>query len=170
MRRRFSSRSRAATVKRAALCPLIALCGPSRWAPTKTCTVAFLCVCVCVFVCVYLSCLCAYLRVFVCMCMWVNMLSWFGHVFVLFVSTAAHFIRERVFSCFCDRVYVIDVLSIIHACVFRWANAWFQTLRTAYGMFLYADKTNNATLRAQSLSVLQLHLQAPRSPFGPTPV
>lgn len=43
--------------------------------------------------------------------------------------------------------------------MFRWANAWFQTLRTAYGMFLFGLKTANDSLQAQATAILRTHLE-----------
>jgi hypothetical protein len=43
-----------------------------------------------------------------------------------------------------------------------WFNAWFQTLRTAYGWYLYGRKEHNAEAMAKAESVLNLALSAPQ--------
>jgi len=43
-----------------------------------------------------------------------------------------------------------------------WFNPWFQTLRTAYGWFLYGEKTHDAAIMAKADSVLTLALSAPQ--------
>jgi hypothetical protein len=43
-----------------------------------------------------------------------------------------------------------------------WFNPWFETLRTAYGWYLYGSRTNNKDIQAKSESVLNLALSSPR--------
>jgi hypothetical protein len=43
-----------------------------------------------------------------------------------------------------------------------WFNAWFQTLRTAYGWYLYGRETHDADVMARAESVLNLALAAPQ--------
>ncbi|HZY64249.1 MAG TPA: hypothetical protein VFE38_17155 [Edaphobacter sp.] len=43
-----------------------------------------------------------------------------------------------------------------------WFNAWFQTLRTAYGWYTYGRQTHNAEMMAKAESVLTLALSAPQ--------
>lgn len=43
-----------------------------------------------------------------------------------------------------------------------WFNAWFQTLRTAYGWYLYGRETHDADAMAKAESVLNLALSAPQ--------
>ncbi len=43
-----------------------------------------------------------------------------------------------------------------------WFNAWFQTLRTAYGWYLEGKKTNDTAMMAKADSVLTLALTAPQ--------
>lgn len=43
-----------------------------------------------------------------------------------------------------------------------WFNPWFQTLRTAYGWYLYGRKTGDAAMMAKADSVLTLALSAPQ--------
>jgi hypothetical protein len=43
-----------------------------------------------------------------------------------------------------------------------WFNAWFQTLRTAYGWYLYGRETHNAEAMAKAESVLNLALSSPQ--------
>lgn len=43
-----------------------------------------------------------------------------------------------------------------------WFNSWFQTLRTAYGWYLYGKQTNNAGIEQKAESVLNLILTSPR--------
>lgn len=43
-----------------------------------------------------------------------------------------------------------------------WFNAWFQTLRTAYGWYLYGRDTHDATIMKKAESVLTLALSAPQ--------
>jgi hypothetical protein len=43
-----------------------------------------------------------------------------------------------------------------------WFNVWFQSLRTAYGMYQYAMDTNDSTLMRQAQNVAMLALQAPQ--------
>lgn len=43
-----------------------------------------------------------------------------------------------------------------------WFNAWFQTLRTAYGWYLYGKRTHTADIMAKAESVLTLALSAPQ--------
>ena len=47
-------------------------------------------------------------------------------------------------------------------CDDAWFNAWFQTLRTAYGMQLHAERTGDAGCAKRALAVLDLALSAPR--------
>jgi hypothetical protein len=49
-----------------------------------------------------------------------------------------------------------------------WFNAWFQSLRTAYGWYLYGDRTQNAEIRRKAESVLTLALKSPQQD-GPFP-
>lgn len=49
-----------------------------------------------------------------------------------------------------------------HAEPDAWFNAWFQTLRTAYGWYLYGRHTHNANIMAKAESVLTLALSAPQ--------
>jgi hypothetical protein len=44
-----------------------------------------------------------------------------------------------------------------------WFNAWFQTLRTAYGWYLYGRETHDADVMAKAESVLNLALSAPQN-------
>jgi hypothetical protein len=50
-----------------------------------------------------------------------------------------------------------------------WFNPWFQTIRTTYGMFLYAQRAGDAQLQTQALSTLNLALEAPATRAGPFP-
>jgi rhamnogalacturonyl hydrolase YesR len=43
-----------------------------------------------------------------------------------------------------------------------WFNSWFQNLRTAYGWYLYAQRTNNPEMMRQAEQVLNLALSSPR--------
>jgi hypothetical protein len=43
-----------------------------------------------------------------------------------------------------------------------WFNAWFQTLRTAYGWYLHGRATHDAQMMAKAESMLNLALSAPR--------
>jgi hypothetical protein len=43
-----------------------------------------------------------------------------------------------------------------------WFNAWFQTLRTAYGWYLYGRETHDADVMGKAESVLNLALSAPQ--------
>jgi hypothetical protein len=43
-----------------------------------------------------------------------------------------------------------------------WFNAWFQTLRTAYGWYLHGRSTHDARMMAKAENVLNLALTAPR--------
>jgi len=43
-----------------------------------------------------------------------------------------------------------------------WFNVWFQSLRTAYGIFMYGQETKNEHLQRQARQVLNLALQVPR--------
>ena len=43
-----------------------------------------------------------------------------------------------------------------------WFNAWFQTLRTAYGWYLYGRETHDSEAMAKAESVLNLALSAPQ--------
>lgn len=43
-----------------------------------------------------------------------------------------------------------------------WFNPWFETLRTAYGWYLYGKRTNNKDIEAKAESVLNLILTSPR--------
>ncbi len=43
-----------------------------------------------------------------------------------------------------------------------WFNSWFQTLRSAYGWFLYARRENNAALQKKAEEVLNLALSSPQ--------
>ncbi|MBS1841572.1 MAG: hypothetical protein JSS69_01100 [Acidobacteria bacterium] len=43
-----------------------------------------------------------------------------------------------------------------------WFNSWFQSLRTAYGWYLYGRKTQNADIQRKAESVLTLALQSPQ--------
>lgn len=43
-----------------------------------------------------------------------------------------------------------------------WFNAWFQTLRTAYGWYLYGQRTGNRDLENKAESVLNLALKSPQ--------
>ena len=43
-----------------------------------------------------------------------------------------------------------------------WFNAWFQTLRTAYGWYLYGRQTHNMSMVSRAESVLNLALSAPQ--------
>ena len=43
-----------------------------------------------------------------------------------------------------------------------WFNSWFQTLRTAYGWYLYGRTTNNPTIQRKAESVLNLALKSPQ--------
>lgn len=43
-----------------------------------------------------------------------------------------------------------------------WFNAWFQTLRTAYGWYLHGRQTNDAKMMAKAESVLTLALSSPQ--------
>jgi len=43
-----------------------------------------------------------------------------------------------------------------------WFNAWFQTLRTAYGWYLYGRATQNAEIEAKAESILNLALTSPQ--------
>jgi hypothetical protein len=50
-----------------------------------------------------------------------------------------------------------------------WFNAWFENLRTAYGMSLYASRVGDARLAQQAAAVLRLALYAPQNSSGPFP-
>jgi hypothetical protein len=43
-----------------------------------------------------------------------------------------------------------------------WFNAWFQTLRTAYGWYMHGSATHDAQMMARAESVLDLALSSPR--------
>jgi hypothetical protein len=43
-----------------------------------------------------------------------------------------------------------------------WFNSWFQTLRTAYGMYIYGQRIANLKMMQQSKAVLNLVLHAPQ--------
>jgi hypothetical protein len=43
-----------------------------------------------------------------------------------------------------------------------WFNSWFQSLRTAYGMYLYGNQTDNPRIKRQAWQVLKLALRAPQ--------
>lgn len=43
-----------------------------------------------------------------------------------------------------------------------WFNVWFQSLRTAYGIYMYGQETENEHLQQQARRVLNLALQAPQ--------
>ena len=43
-----------------------------------------------------------------------------------------------------------------------WFNPWFETLRTAYGWYLYGKRTNSAEIESKAESVLNLVLTSPR--------
>ncbi|HET8637466.1 MAG TPA: hypothetical protein VFL96_11505 [Acidobacteriaceae bacterium] len=43
-----------------------------------------------------------------------------------------------------------------------WFNPWFETLRSAYGWYLYGRRTNNAEVKRKAESVLNLILTSPR--------
>jgi len=43
-----------------------------------------------------------------------------------------------------------------------WFNAWFQTLRTAYGWYLYAEHSGNQTIRRKAEGILNLALSSPQ--------
>ncbi len=49
-----------------------------------------------------------------------------------------------------------------HAEPDAWFNAWFQTLRTAYGWYIYGSKTHNADILSKAEIVLDLALSAPQ--------
>lgn len=42
-----------------------------------------------------------------------------------------------------------------------WFNAWFQTLRTAYGMFLYGNRSGKELYKERAVRILDLALSAP---------
>lgn len=44
-----------------------------------------------------------------------------------------------------------------------WFNAWFQTLRSAYGWYLYGQKTGNKDIENKAESVLNLALKSPQN-------
>ncbi|HEY3739688.1 MAG TPA: hypothetical protein VGL53_07585 [Bryobacteraceae bacterium] len=44
-----------------------------------------------------------------------------------------------------------------------WFNSWFQNLRSAYGWYVYARRTNDAPMMAKAESVLNLALKSPRN-------
>ncbi|MDZ7313008.1 MAG: hypothetical protein ONB45_17210 [candidate division KSB1 bacterium] len=44
----------------------------------------------------------------------------------------------------------------------NWFNVWFQSLRTAYGMYLHGKNADDATLRQRATNVLNLALSAPQ--------
>ena len=44
-----------------------------------------------------------------------------------------------------------------------WFNAWFQTLRSAYGWYLYGQKTGNKDIEGKAESVLNLALKSPQN-------
>ncbi|MGH7599128.1 MAG: hypothetical protein ACREOI_22460 [bacterium] len=44
----------------------------------------------------------------------------------------------------------------------NWFNAWFQSLRTAYGMYVHGKNTGDAALRQRATNVLNLALSAPQ--------
>ena len=44
-----------------------------------------------------------------------------------------------------------------------WFNAWFQTLRSAYGWYLYGQKTGNKDIEDKAESVLNLALKSPQN-------
>lgn len=43
-----------------------------------------------------------------------------------------------------------------------WFNAWFQTLRSAYGWYLYGQSTNNKDIQEKAESILNLALKSPQ--------
>lgn len=43
-----------------------------------------------------------------------------------------------------------------------WFNSWFQNLRTAYGWYVYAERTNNPEMKRKAEQVLNLALSSPR--------
>jgi hypothetical protein len=43
-----------------------------------------------------------------------------------------------------------------------WFNVWFQSLRTAYGLYIYATETGDSTRMRQARNVLSLVLEAPQ--------
>jgi hypothetical protein len=43
-----------------------------------------------------------------------------------------------------------------------WFNSWFQNLRTAYGWYLYAQRTNNPEMRRKAEQILNLALRSPQ--------
>jgi hypothetical protein len=43
-----------------------------------------------------------------------------------------------------------------------WFNAWFQTLRTAYGWYLYGEHTHNETIKRKAEGILNLALSSPQ--------
>src|SRR5262245_30843004 len=43
-----------------------------------------------------------------------------------------------------------------------WFNSWFQNLRTAYGWYLYAQRTNNPEMKRKAEQVLNLALRSPQ--------
>jgi hypothetical protein len=44
-----------------------------------------------------------------------------------------------------------------------WFNAWFQTLRSAYGWYLYGQKTGNKDIEDKAESILNLALKSPQN-------
>ncbi len=44
-----------------------------------------------------------------------------------------------------------------------WFNAWFQTLRSAYGWYLYGQRTNNKDIEDKAESILNLALKSPQN-------
>jgi hypothetical protein len=44
-----------------------------------------------------------------------------------------------------------------------WFNAWFQHLRSAFGMYLYGIRTNSSSLMNQAQGTLLLALKAPQN-------
>lgn len=44
-----------------------------------------------------------------------------------------------------------------------WFNAWFETLRSAYGWYLYGRNTGNASIESKAESVLNLALSSPQN-------
>jgi hypothetical protein len=44
-----------------------------------------------------------------------------------------------------------------------WFNAWFQTLRSAYGWYLYGQKTNDKEIEGKAESILNLALKSPQN-------
>ncbi|HEV2711427.1 MAG TPA: hypothetical protein VGU67_14525 [Edaphobacter sp.] len=44
-----------------------------------------------------------------------------------------------------------------------WFNAWFQTLRSAYGWYLYGQRTNDKEIEGKAESILNLALKSPQN-------